>query len=165
MTDKLDKLIIGNGGSLADGAVDPVSGNMKVLEQNQERFAPVTESLEDDTNIAAGTYYYPSSDGVSMFGFDSIGYDLEFTDGDGTITGTWESTKDDDLATGLWLPISKSGYEKVTNATGLASITVTNGTVQASMDFDNLNDDRIRLKIVLTGSTNAVIVKMRRKVR
>lgn len=162
---KVDKNIIGDGGSASDGAFDPVLSSLKVSEQDQERFATVSESLFDEVNKAAGTFYYPSSDGVSMFGFDSVSFDLELTDADGTIDAFFESTKDEDLATGLWPDVSKAGYEKITNLTGNSKITVTNGTVKASMDFDNLNDNRIRLKLVLTGATNTIIGKMRRKVK
>jgi len=156
-------ITIGNKGLFAS-VINLVSRAMRVTEINQERYGAVTESLIDTTNQGIATYYYPSANGASMYGYKDLSLTGKFIDADGTVTMTVCAMNDTDLAAGDWIDITPAGYRADNNSTGNTSITVTNGTVTFAFDFDNLNYDRFRVKLVQAASaTNTHIIKMRRK--
>jgi len=123
----------------------------------------IPNDMVDDVNLAAATHYFPSALGVATLPSKDLSFTGKIIDADGTIEITFEGTNDEDLAAGDWIPFTMSGT-RTDLGTGLhASITVTNGTVTFGMDFDNLNYDYWRVKIVCSGATNTVIVKERNK--
>ena len=115
--------------------------------------------LVDETDLTAGTYYYASSAGLGMKGFDdlSIRYILS-----GGVTMTVEAEQEaSDESAPTWLDITPAGFDLSTNATGAASFVDLAGMV----DFDNLNVMKFRIKIVASDSTNGVYVSIRQKSR
>lgn len=155
--------IIGNGGSgLSGNVVDDAAGVIKVAEQNQERFSPVKNSLADLTNVAATTHYYPGADGKSMFGFDDLTVSGKLSVTTGTISMYLETFDDEDLIGGDWQPCNGGGFDHV-SGTYQNVITVTNGTVNFKWDFDELNADRYRIRLVTDSATNTVVIKERVK--
>jgi hypothetical protein len=115
------------------------------------------DELANETDIAAGTYYYPDEDGLSMDGQDdlSLGYVLS-----GGVTMTvWAHQDSSSEESPTWHDITRSGYDTVNNATGAASYVNLSGI----LDFDNLNVMKFRIKIVTSDGTNTVVIKSRRK--
>lgn len=117
------------------------------------------DEIYDGTNLAAGTNYYPSSTGASMDGYKNLSFTSNLVDADGTITYTLEVTNDEDLTNATWMQVY--GYDATLNAT-VNSLSVTNGTLNTAWDFDNLNCNAWRVKIVTSGSTNTIVIKARR---
>lgn len=115
--------------------------------------------LVDEVDLSADTYYYPSSDGIEMKGFDdfSIGYVLS-----GGVTLTIEAIQDVEAEeTPTWMDITLAGYNVNTNVTGNVSFVDVTGLV----DFDNANLSKFRIKIVTSDNTNGVKVVARLKSR
>lgn len=155
--------VIGNGGNgLSGDIVNDASGTVSVSEKNQERFSPVKGSLKDTTNETAATHYYPEADGKSMFGFKDLTISGKLSVTTGTISIYLETFDDEDLVGGDWQPCNGAGYDHVSGGYRDV-ITVTNGTVYFKWDFDNLNADRYRVRLVTSSATNTVIVKERVK--
>jgi hypothetical protein len=134
----------------------------KGIEQAPLNKQAYVESSVDTTNVAAGTNYYPSSDGQLMFGYKDLSLTGKFIDADGTITMTIEVTNDDDAtpANRDWIQIY--GYD-VKNNTTTNSWTVTDDTLTFAVDFDNLNFKYYRVVMVNNGATNTAIIKQRLK--
>lgn len=113
----------------------------------------VEEELEDTTNLAANTYYYPSSDGMPMAPFKDLSIQGEVSGG---VTVTVEARQN---VNGTWLDVTPAGYELLTNALGNANFVDTNFI----LDFDVFNVWRYRIKVVTSDATNAVGLWIRRK--
>lgn len=120
-------------------------------------------SLIDTTDLAADTHYYPSSNGFDMDGYKDLSLSGRMNDPDGTFTLTVEVTNDEDLVSGIWHDVTKSGYRPDTNTTDNADITVTNGSIDFTFDFDNLDYRYARIVVVNDGATNTISIKARRK--
>jgi|ETNvirnome_6_100_1030635.scaffolds.fasta_scaffold10614_3 hypothetical protein len=116
--------------------IDPVS----------EHYAE--EELIDDTNVAAATNYYPSSDGKVLGAMNLVSIQGMISGG---VTTTVEATWDD-AASPDWVDVTPAGYDLLTNVTGGASFVDTN----FALDFDQLNAKKIRIKSVTADGTNAV---------
>ncbi len=115
------------------------------------------EELENDTDIAAGTNYYPDANGFLMRGFNDLSILYAISGG---VTLTIEASQEEaDEDPVNWVDITEAGYDLGTNQTGSASFIDLTGIV----DFDNLNVQRVRLKSVTSDGTNSVIYRMRRK--
>lgn len=117
------------------------------------------EEIYDGTNLAAGTNYYPSSTGASMDGYKNLSFTSNLVDADGTITYTLEVTNDEDLTNATWMQVY--GYDATLNSI-VNSLSVTNGTLNSAWDFDDLNCNAWRVKVVTSGSTNTIVIKSRR---
>jgi len=106
----------------------------------------VEEELEDTTNVAGGTLYYPSTTGRAMGNFNNMSMHYVTSGG---VTTTIEAKIDDSTD---WVDITPAGFELATNATGAASFVDTSGIV----DFDDLHVRTIRVKSVTSDATNGV---------
>lgn len=113
----------------------------------------VAEELIDDTNLAADTYYYPSSDGFELGNFKDISVQFGLSGG---VTFTVEAKIDNSTD---WLDITKAGCELNTDTSGNASFVDTDGILQ----FENLNVRNVRYKIVTSDTTNALQLHHRKK--
>jgi len=133
---------------------------IKVVNQSPDRLAYVQDSLYDSTNLAAADNYFPSSTGLSMDGYRDLSLTGKFIDADGTVTLTVEALNDEDATSGDWQQIY--GYDAKNNIVA-NSWTITNGTLNFAIDFDNLNYSTVRFKVVNSGATNTIILKARRK--
>jgi len=110
------------------------------------------------------TTYYPSAVGMAMAGYKDWSLDFYMTGAANVCTVTVEATDDD--VTPYWHDISPSGYERVTNAVGVASYAnVAGAAVQGIWDFDELNSKLVRVKIVSDagGAVSTVRLYVRRK--
>ena len=114
-----------------------------------------TELVNTD-NIAAATYYYPSSSGQTMDHYKDLS--LEFVVSGG-VTLTVEGMTDDDDVSGDWIDITKAGYNLKDNSVGNASFVDVSGL----LDFDNVNVRKYRVKVVTSDGSNHVQVHARRK--
>jgi len=119
-------------------------------------FSVLTSGV-DATNTGAGTVYYPGSTGLSMNGFVDMSISGKLIDAS-SATITVEITQDEDLAGADW--VQAYGYD-VKNNVMVTSFVTTNGTF--AWDFDNMNCNAFRIKVVYGSSTNTGIVKIRRK--
>jgi len=137
----------------------------------------VEDLIIDDVAIAAdpGVSYAPSSDGILMFGYKDISFQMYLKGGIGaaaanrTITVTVQAT--DDLvvsAATRWVDVTQAGYDTGSNSSGNASFTATGATVADHIvDFDELNCKRIRLVYDFDAdpsvTNGALVAKSRRK--
>jgi len=132
----------------------------------RDRDMALPENLVDTTNLAIATHEYPSATGAAMLPSKDLSLTGKIIDINGTVTVTVWATNDEDLAAGDWHNVTYAGYRTDGHlpATGNASITVTNGTEEFAIDFDNLNYDYYKVQVICAGSaTNTVIVKQRKK--
>lgn len=141
-------------------AYDSTTDVTKTINQSPDRASYVQDSLVDTTNVAAADNYYPSATGMSQDGYKDASLSFKFIDADGTVTLTPEFTNDEDTTNADW--VQGYGYD-VKNNTNANSWTVTNGTLTGLISFDNLNYSYFRFKVVTSGATNTIIMKLRRK--
>jgi len=149
-----------------DSATDAVKVTPTYLESDLALPEPL---VVDGTGLTAGTeYFYPSSDGALMAGYDSVAFEYSLTAANnGTITTWWEAT----LGSSTWTQrnvITLSGGELVLGTQHVSSslASSTNGTISGITCFDNLNVERVRQVVKpVTGNSGAVKVSLRRKVR
>jgi hypothetical protein len=147
-----------------DKAYDPIIDVYKFVDQAPESAKVPQDSLIDTTNTAAATIHLPSATGMSIDGYKCVAISGKAIDVDGTVTITIEETCDEDAATADFIDTTPSWHnEKAAPNTGIgASITVTNGTVDFKIIKHLCNATFIRVKVVTSGATNTVIIKMRR---
>ena len=123
--------------------------------------APALTSYYDGSNLAAGTHYFASPAGQSMDGYNDMSLTGSLLDADGTVTLSVEGSNDETALGANWIQLY--GYD-TKNALNTNSLTVTNGTLTFSWDFDNLNYKYYRVVVVTNGATNTLIIKERKKV-
>jgi len=134
-----------------------------VGEVNQINYQAVEESLQDTTNVAAATNYYPSALGAAMMGSKGLSLSGKFIDADGTMTLDVEVTDDEDATNADWISAGLSSIDQKTGIqTIAAALTVTNGTLTFAIKFPDLNFRFWRAKMVNDGATNTSIIKARR---
>ncbi len=117
----------------------------------------LTKVLVDETNLAADTYYYPSTEGMDFDEFDdlSIGFILS-----GGVTLTIEAIQDEEVEVSpTWIDITRAGFD-ITTASNGASNFIDSSKI---LDFDNLNVSKFRVKIVTSDNTNGVKIVVRIK--
>ena len=109
-------------------------------------------------NLSVGTHYFPDSDGEEIEGYADLSLIAFMEDVDGTMTLTVEGSN------GLtWIDVTKAGYRTDNNTVGNANFEVTNGALTFGVDFDNWNYKFYRIKVVVTGATNAINLDTRVK--
>jgi hypothetical protein len=145
----LDKIVQVSASLARVGETDPLNMQAELI------------PLLDGANIAAGTKYYPSSVGAATLPYKHISLTGKFVDADGTITGKFQVTNDEDRVSGDWHDISPSGYRADKNTLGEASITVTNGTEKYAVCYDVANWGFWRFEVINDGATNTQTVKGR----
>ncbi len=138
------------------GTIDTDTGN--IADSTSAVLAQTETSLADTTDVAATTHYYPDSDGFEMAGYKDMSMSGKLIDADGTLTMTVEATNDD--ASPDWVQVY--GYDDKNNSTA-NSWTVTNDTLTFANSFNEMNYKSARVKLVASGATNTVIIKMRQK--
>ncbi len=136
--------------------IDTDTGN--IATSTAAVLAQLETSLADTTDVAATTHYYPDSDGFEMAGYKDMSLSGKLIDADGTLTMTVEATNDD--ASPDWVQVY--GYDDK-NSSVVNSWTVTNDTLTFANSFNEMNYKSARVKLVASGATNTVIVKMRQK--
>lgn len=117
-----------------------------------DRWVPA-EELVDTTNIAAATYYYPSSDGLEMEEYDHLSIQMVMSGG---VTVTIEAWNDD---AGDVIDITKSALSMLNGVTGAASY-VDQSDI---LDLEGLNVEKVRIKVVTSDATNGVQLHIRRR--
>lgn len=147
--------------TILNRAFDYVNDALKVTAQSPDKASYVQDSILDTTNVAAGSFYYPSSTGISMDGYKDMSLTGKFIDADGTITATVEATNDEDIANADWVQIY--GQDSKNSNFLINNLTVTSGSLSYAWVFPNLNYSSVRVKVSCSTATNTVIIKMRRK--
>ena len=123
------------------------SGRTEEVDPLDEHY--ILSILENTTNLAAATYYYPSASGKTMGNKNNVSLDYELSGG---VTMTFEQRKS---SSGSWKDITPSGYNLTDNTTGNASFVDVSGTI----DWDNLHTGMWRVKIVTSDATNSVYLE------
>lgn len=143
-------------------AYEPGPDALRQRDISPPNFDVVEESFEDDSTLSIATHYYPSSTGVSMFGYKDFSISGKLIGGAGvTVTLTVEMTNDEDAASGDWHQVY--GYDDYTN-TVMNEWEVTNGTLTFAVSFNESNYKYARVVVVVAGGTsNTVVIKGRRK--
>lgn len=131
---------------ITNPALDKDTKSVRVSEVNQEGSQPIYEELVDTTNLAAATYYYPSSDGRTRGKFNYVSIHGETSGG---VTVTFEGKNDDSTD---WKDITPAGYRLDDNSNGNASFVDQSFIV----DFDGLRVRNFRIKVVTADATNGV---------
>jgi len=139
---------------------------------------PVVDSIVNLQAVAAdpGASYAPSVDGLELFGFKDVGFQIYLVGGIGaaaanrTVTVTVEASDDVEVPAGTrqWVDITLSCYDLATGTTLAAAMTCTgNVVVQYLIDCDEINNKRIRIKYDWDGDpsvTNGkIVINARRK--
>jgi len=166
----------------ANGELVLASHTWATQSDRQEEIDPLNQQAVEDliidsVAIAAdpGVSYAPSADGILMFGYRDISFQIYIKGGigaaaaDRTITVTFQGT--DDLvvsAATRWVDIAQAGYDLGSNSNGNASFTATGATVADHIiDFDQYNCKRIRLVYDFDAdpsvTNGAIVAKSRRK--
>jgi len=115
------------------------------------------EQLADVTDIPADTYYYPDVGGMRFTGFDDLSIGMVCSGGViVTIEASQDSINEDSPS---WLDITKAGFDVVKNKDNNANYTNESTTV----DFDNLNAMKFRVKAVTSDATNSIKLSCRMK--
>jgi len=130
-----------------------------------------------DVDADPGASYAPSVDGLPMFGFDSVSFQLYLLGGIGaaaanrTVTVTFEGSDDLEVPAGTrqWVDITPAAYSENRDATS-QTYTSTGAVALADLaDFDAYNHKRIRVKYDWDADPSAtdgkIVVVSRRKVR
>lgn len=117
--------------------------------------------LINSTNVATGTNYYPSSDGLIIDGFKDVSIQAN-TAGTGAsvVTTTFEVSDETDSPT-RWLDCTKAGYVSGGSLAGtvgnVSFIAASSAGSDFKIDFDGMNAKRMRVKSVTSGAaTNTV---------
>ena len=136
---------------------DKANDALKVLLQNGVQFHTQQGELNDGINVATGTYF-PSSAGMDITTYKTIGFGGYLIDGAGeTTTLTFEATcDDDDTDSNAWNTIQL--YDQANN-TYVSSVAATNETKKYTLLLNNSGYYKIRAKIVTSASTNTVNIK------
>lgn len=67
--------VVGNAQGGIGSVIDSTSGSLKVTEQSQPRFDDVNDPVFiNETDLAVGTYYYPSVAGSNHLGFGPLSF-------------------------------------------------------------------------------------------
>lgn len=153
-TDQVDIVFIG-----PTKTQDKVLDLVKTNEQSPNWAKYIQESLEDVTNIAAGTAYYPSSTGASMDGYKSLSITGTLVDANDTSWLYLDVTNDEDRTNANWIQIY--GYEAKTD-TSINVITANNATTTFAWTFTDFNYAYYRVRVVTGDATNTLILKSRK---
>ena len=124
--------------------------------ENQSPEGVMHTTLVSETNLGAGTNYYPSESGKEMKGFDDLSIGVKVSGG---VTVTIEVEQENSDDTPSWDDITPVGYDLITNATGAASYVDTSAVI----DFDNLNVMKFRVKAITSDATNSILITSRQK--
>lgn len=117
-------------------------------------------ALVNTINISATTHYYPGILGATIAPQKDLCADGEFIDADGSLTGYMEMTNAADPATATWKKVY--GYDDKNNSV-VNQVTVTNGTLEFALSWNNVGYKRWRWVVVATGATNTVVTDARKK--
>ena len=147
--------------NLFDKAYDIATDSLQNSTLNPDYSRYLTESVVDETNVAAATNYYPSASGGVMDGYRHLGFTGKFIDADGTITLTIEGTNDEDAtpANRDWIQLYAFDNK---NDTTTNSVAITNGTITFALNFEFYSYKYYRCKVVNDGATNTIIIKSRK---
>ncbi len=143
----------GSTGGVEDKAYDSSTGSNLVTPTitDADRYVPA-ELAADETNLSADTYYYPTSAGVTLGEYDHITIQI-VTASNATLT--FEATLDEVS----WIDITESGYSLL-NGTDSAVSYVDQTDI---IDFERLNVENLRVKVVATGGGTDVKIHIRRR--
>ena len=128
---------------------------IKTINQAPDSAMYSNDVIVDDTNLAAGTAYFPSADGMSMDGFRHLSLSGTLIDANNTTTLSVEVTNDPNTSTADWTPVS--GFDWVSGSYK-NEIKATSTTVLFALAFESLVFSNVRVKIVTGDATNTVRV-------
>jgi hypothetical protein len=139
--------------TVQDGVgVDTITESQRVTETDPARFGQVPEDISPADNLAAATYYYPSSDGLSMLGFKSMSLSGVLVH-----VGTTASVLTCEMRnheSGTWIPVA-IGVDTVTAAAAASLSSATTPGTSFNWQFDDFNGMFFRFKLVVTETTNS----------
>jgi hypothetical protein len=111
--------------------------------------------LVDVADLGAGTNYYPSSAGLDLAGYNHVLVQMACSGG---VTVTFEGTIDDDGSPD-WVDITKSGYSTLNDSPSYPTYVDQSDAI----DFEFINFDLFRVKVVTADATNAVQLHIKRR--
>jgi len=145
----------------ADG-YDSATDSQKVYEVAPLNSQYVEQSLVDTTNITAVAHYYPgdpATTGALVAAYKDFSFTGQLIDAAG-ITMVVQATNDEAPGASDWITVY--GYRDDTNAT--VNSVGGAGTTTFSWSFNEFNYKYFRVVVTpVTGGTNTVIIKMRKK--
>lgn len=150
-----------------EGLVAPIIAALNALRvsvTNRESDRNEIDDLADETNLAIGTAYYPSSDGLSNDWFNGYTFTGKMIDADARITLKLQGTNDEDLTAADWIDLYF--YRRDTNATVNQVQNPAGpgfGTVTFACEIVDCNYKYLRWEVTTASADNTVIIKGRRK--
>jgi hypothetical protein len=130
----------------------------RIKEQSPLNLGVASDPIINTTNVAAGTNYYPSSEGLDMLGYKGIAFHGSLVD----CLLTVEVTSDLTPVTPDWDDITQSLWDRMTNSIGNVGFGGAGVTQRFYIDEAQLNCNYLRLKIVTYDATNTEKVHARR---
>jgi len=157
--------IAGNGaGDGASAALDPITGSLKVTEQEQPRFDDLPNPVlinETPGPIAVGTHNYPDDNGVSQLGYKSLSFSGRLTAGaSDTVTfqvWAWNAFQ--------WVEVTKIFTDDQGVSPISTAIQAANNTVDFGISIDHFPYEKWRATLVVAGGVaNTATVGSHQKV-
>jgi hypothetical protein len=140
-----------------DLAYDLGTNLYRIKEQNPLNLEVIPDTIIDTTNVAAGTNYYPSSDGLDMLGYKRISIQgAQVIDCLVTIEVT-----NDTSATKVWHPITPSFWDDISNSDGYTGFGGAGVTTTFCTEKE-IGYHYVRIPIVTYDATNTEEIYMRR---
>ena len=140
-------------------AYDVSTDTNKSIVQNPNPSYYASFPIDDSTNNAAGTFYYPSALWDTMDGSKFLSVEYTGIDADGTITISVEATNISNPVTWDFKQIFWSGDTVDARAN---SWTVTGWTLSLLVSFKEFNFTNYRVKVVFSWSTNSSKLDVRK---
>ena len=139
-----------------------MSANREVLIKDGSPISSDVDPTElvNTTNVAIGTYQYPSSSGSSMDGYKGLSLTGTLEDADGTITLTLWASNGSSPSTDTFTQIA---FVDDTSGSTVTSVVATNETKQIATRVEDMNYRYYYWQVEFSGSTNTIILNERKR--
>lgn len=118
-----------------------------------------TSELINVENLEIGSSYYPSSAGFEGDAVKNVSFTGQLTCPTGSVSFQLEATNDISATPSHWVAVH--GYDTQNNAV-TKILQAVSASVNYAIDYDNINYFKLRVHVITTHPTNAVVSYIRR---